>query len=241
MKKRNLTHAAKMETKLLLSLLVLLLALTGCNAPNTPMDTTPEETPEVTPGETTEAMPEETTQGTPEETTQGTPEDTTVPVEDTTEETTAPEPIEAKYDIFKAMIAASYNDKQSISADTFASGVFNWYYSLDVEMENGQLVVEGILYECTYVEDLPFAYDPGLYRHMSEAERLVLDCIQRQSGYYILQHESIVKYGHKIAIVEMEDTLYFLAVYEGISGSDVPIVGRIHSVQIGRIGTGSLL
>ena len=47
--------------KLLLSLLVLLLALTGCNAPNTPMDTTPEETSEVTPEETTEDLVEDTT------------------------------------------------------------------------------------------------------------------------------------------------------------------------------------
>jgi len=44
MKKRILTRAAGTGTKLLLSLLVLLLALTGCNAPNTPMETTPEET-----------------------------------------------------------------------------------------------------------------------------------------------------------------------------------------------------
>ena len=68
MKRKTMTRATGMGMKLLLSLLVLLLALTGCNAPNTPMDTTPEETPEVTPGETTMETPEETTQGTPEDT-----------------------------------------------------------------------------------------------------------------------------------------------------------------------------
>ena len=61
MKRKTMTRATGMGMKLLLSLLVLLLALTGCNAPNTPMDTTPEETSEVTPEETTEDLVEDTT------------------------------------------------------------------------------------------------------------------------------------------------------------------------------------
>ena len=225
MKTRILTRAAGMGTKLLLSLLVLLLALTGCNAPKTPMDTTPEETPEVTPGETTEDLVE----------------DTTVPIEDTTaepetEETVEKDPYEALY----LLLGQSYWEKKEFSAKPYLRSPYLSSGGIDhIRFEDGSIYLESFLYRLSYVENYQIEPDVGVLRAAEllkeesgnevYQERIeFLNRIQLQNKWYMLEQVSATL--HRFVIYVSDDILYFLEI-----GTDpttqINWIVRIHFIE----------
>ena len=205
MKKHIWKRMTATEAKLLFSILALLLVLTGCNVP-TP---TPPAEPEATGTE------------------QPTEEPTELPTEQPTEEvTTAPEPVEARYDIFHALLEKSYTEKQEFEGEIYVEALFNSGYFLDVTIENGQIYLREDLYECTYVENFAIEYPSSLLMFANKSMMAVLDRMQNQTGYYVLQDESNVRYDDKIVVVELDNALYFLTIYTEIG----EVIARIHVI-----------
>jgi len=231
MKKRILTRAAKMGAKILLSLLVLLLALTGCNAPKTPIDTTPEETPEVTPGETTEDLVE----------------DNTVPNEDTTAEPETEETVEKNtYEALELLLGKSYREPTKLCAEIFYwPSYINGTDPRDLEIRDGSIYEDSIYqpgkYNLFYVEDLicnyeniitDFSFNPRFKKQEAWVQSKIMrvtEMLQNQKSGYLFVHEA--NEGMAFAVYCIEDTLYFvtLSFYDT---QPCPYADLIHSVSI---------
>ena len=211
MTKHIFKRATQTGAKLLFSILALLLVLTGCNVPTPPQ----------------EELPTGTEQPTEAPTEQPTEEPTELPTELPTEQETQPEPVEARYDIFLSLLEKSYTEKQEFVAETYVQDVYNWWYSLNVTIEKGELYLGNNLYAINYVDTFSFEFGNGLLSDADDNMRIVLDRLKNQNGYYVLQHETYVKYGQKVVLVEVNNAIYFLAMFE-IDGNVYCM--RVHAV-----------
>ena len=222
MKKHSFRRETQSGAKLFFFGFALLLVLTGCNVPTPPQV--------------------EVLDGTEQPTEQPTEPQTDVPTSDVTEVPTTPQdsvppkPEEARFELFRALLEDSYVQPQVFVAETYEQERYlSWAYSLNVTVESGKIHLASREYAISFAESLAFEYGT-IYSEADKDMRVVLDRLKNQSGYYVLnalEPQIYLSYGESIAIVEIDNALYFLALFTGTDGIVRPM--RIHAYTFGTV------
>ena len=124
----------------------------------------------------------------------------------------------------------SCDEKIEFRAEPYLQNVaLSWSYSLDVKVDNGLVYLNDILYEhITYTDNVDFSYSDAFLLSANGNQELLytLEIIKNQKEYYVLKTESDSNFNEEIVLVRIDDTYYFLSLYE--NGE----VMRIHSAYV---------
>ena len=124
----------------------------------------------------------------------------------------------------------SCDEKIEFRAEPYLQNVaLSWSYSLDVKVDNGLVYLNDILYEhITYTDNVDFSYSDAFLLSANGNQELLytLEIIKNQKEYYVLKTESDSNFNQEIVLVRIDDTYYFLSLYE--NGE----VMRIHSAYV---------
>ena len=101
------------------------------------------------------------------------------------------------------------------------SPALSWEYSLDIEIKDGKIYINGVLYEESSSIPPVVLYSEGFLAHAGYTDEIndteitnILTKIKNGESCYLLETSQDSKAGQKISVYEIDDFLYFVRFFD---------------------------
>ena len=121
-------------------------------------------------------------------------------------------------------------NKSEFSADLYLQGSVSWAFALEIKVDDGHIYMNDMEYDdVTYVNNHKFTFNEDLSsineNNNDEDTQEILKKLNENRQWYILKTTNDKKIADKIAVCELNNTLYFVSI------SEDDVVVRVHKLS----------